>query len=64
MFIMPVTNWHLDVHKGKDSAMLQLLKGLSILHRMKHNSNKLPSQPIQGLVYSQVQQTVSFTEYI
>lgn len=62
---MPVTNWHLDVCKGKDNTMLQLLKGLSILPRMKHNSNeKLPSQTIQGLVYSQLQQTVSFPEYI
>lgn len=62
---MPVTNWHLDVRKGKDNTMLQLLKGLSILHRMKHSSNKkLPSQTIQGLVYSQLQQTVSFPEYI
>lgn len=35
MFIMPVTNWHLDVYKGKDNTMLQLLKGLSILYMMK-----------------------------
>ena len=35
MFIMPVTNWHLDVYKGKDNTMLHLLKGLSILYMMK-----------------------------